>query len=40
MTRIVINLPAEFEQVTAPLEPGDELLTVNELVALSVFKSL
>lgn len=40
MARIVTNLPAEFEQVAAPVGPEDELLTANELAVLSIFESL
>ena len=40
MARIVTNIPAEFEQVAAPVGAEDELLTANELGVLSIFESL
>jgi Fe-S-cluster-containing hydrogenase component 2/CRP-like cAMP-binding protein len=40
MARVVTNIPAEFEQVAAPLSSGDELLTAKELAVLSIFESL
>lgn len=40
MARVVTNIPAEFEQVAAPLSPEDELLTARELGVLSIFESL
>lgn len=40
MARIVTNIPAEFEQVAAPVGADDELLTANELAVLSIFESL
>ena len=40
MARIVTNIPAEFEQVAAPVGPDDELLTGSELGMLSIFESL
>ena len=33
-------LPAELEEVTDQLEPGDELLTADELASLSLFEDL
>mgnify|MGYP005715980963 CR=1 FL=1 len=33
-------LPVELEEVTDPLEGGDELLTANELASLSLFEDL
>jgi Fe-S-cluster-containing hydrogenase component 2/CRP-like cAMP-binding protein len=33
-------LPVELEEVTDPLEPGDELLTAEELASLSLFEDL
>lgn len=40
MAKIVTNIPAEFEQVAAPIGPEDELLTASELEVLSIFESL
>ena len=40
MARIVTNIPAEFQQVAAPVGPDDELLTSDELGVLSIFESL
>lgn len=40
MAKIVTNIPAEFEQVAAPIGSEDELLTANELEVLSIFESL
>lgn len=40
MAKVVANLPAALDKVTEPLQPDDELLTVDELAELSLFEEL